>query len=176
MHHPSQVVLRPAQTDDAPVIWEILMHAIERRRQEGSTQWQNGYPNPETIASDREKGAGFVLTGAQGIIAYCALLINDEPAYNNIEGAWLSYSDFVVVHRVAVAPEFLGKGWIQVLFRCIEDFALARNICSIKVDTNFDNPAMLAILEKLGYTYCGQVSMMGSPRMAFEKQLTSPAV
>ena len=26
-----------------------------------------------------------------------------------------------------------------------------------KVDTNFDNAAMLHILKKLGYTYCGEV-------------------
>ncbi len=40
-----------------------------------------------------------------------------------------------------------------------------------KVDTNFDNAAMLHILKKLGYTYCGEVYLAGGERKAFEKLL-----
>ena len=40
-----------------------------------------------------------------------------------------------------------------------------------KVDTNFDNVAMLHILKKLGYTYCGEVYLAGGERKAFEKLL-----
>jgi hypothetical protein len=39
------------------------------------------------------------------------------------------------------------------------------------VDTNFDNAAMLHILKKLGYTYCGEVYLAGGERKAFEKLL-----
>ncbi|MFJ1442200.1 hypothetical protein ACILFQ_09880 [Capnocytophaga canimorsus] len=42
---------------------------------------------------------------------------------------------------------------------------------SIKIDTNFDNYAMLKVLEKAKYTYCGTVYFRGTPRMAFEKLL-----
>jgi hypothetical protein len=38
-----------------------------------------------------------------------------------------------------------------------------------KVDTNFDNAAMLHLLKKLGYTYCGEVYLAGGERKAFEK-------
>ena len=40
-----------------------------------------------------------------------------------------------------------------------------------KLDTNFDNAPMLKILDKLGYTYCGEVFFRGSARKAFEKIL-----
>lgn len=40
-----------------------------------------------------------------------------------------------------------------------------------KVDTNFDNAAMLHLLKKLGYTYCGEVYLAGGERKAFEKLL-----
>lgn len=162
---------RQATTSEIPQIWEILQQAIARRKQDGSNQWQNGYPNPETIASDIAKGVGYVLTDNETIIAYSAVLINDEPAYLDIEGQWLTNGDFVVVHRVAVSQDYLGQGLVQQVFTHIEDFALAHNIHSIKVDTNFDNPAMLRIVEKLGYAYCGEVYFNGSPRKAFEKVL-----
>jgi len=162
---------RKAIDAEIPQIWDILQQAIRRRKADGSNQWQNGYPNPETIKNDIEKGVGFVLADKENIVAYSAVLINDEPAYAAINGRWITNDDFVVVHRVAVSGAYLGQGLAQHMFSCIEAFALSKNIHSIKVDTNFDNPAMLKIMDKSGYTYCGEVYFNGSPRKAFEKVL-----
>jgi GNAT superfamily N-acetyltransferase len=167
MHH----TLRKATSTEIPRIWEILQQAIFRRRQDGSDQWQNGYPNPDVVQSDIDKGVGYVFTNDDIVIGYAAVLISDEPAYEAIEGKWLTDGDFLVVHRVAIADEYLGMGLSAVIFELIEKMALAQNIHSVKVDTNFDNIAMLKILERLGYTYCGQVYFNGSARMAFEKVL-----
>ena len=164
---------RPAITAEIPTIWAILQQAIQRRKVDGSKQWQDGYPNPEVVLQDIEKGVGFVLTLEDRIIAYSAVLINDEPAYADIEGQWLTNGDFIVFHRVAVAESFLGKGIAKVLFGCIETYARQHKVYSVKVDTNFDNPAMLALLKNTGYVYCGEVHFRGSARMAFEKVLTN---
>lgn len=166
-----QYQFRQATLAEVPQIWNILKHAIQRRKAEGSNQWQDGYPNEEVIHQDLVKGVGYVITFNDAIIAYCAVLKNDEPEYARIVGKWLSTNDFVVFHRVAVAPEFLGKGVAHKMFQFIEDFALQHQIYSIKVDTNFDNHAMLALLKKRNYVYCGEVYFRGSPRQAFEKVL-----
>lgn len=163
--------LRKANFQDVDEIWEILKDAIERRRLEGSEQWQNGYPNLQTIKSDIEKNNAYVLVGDEGIMGYAALIANHEPAYENIQGEWLSDGDFLVVHRVAISEKIIGKGMAKKLFLLIEDIAKEMKIFSIKVDTNFDNLAMLAILDKLGYTYCGEVFLAGGKRKAFEKVL-----
>lgn len=160
-----------AKISDIPKIWNIIQDAILRRKADGSNQWQDGYPNPEVLQSDIEKEVGFVLTKSNTIIGYCAILINDEPEYANIEGKWLTNVDFVVFHRVAIAKTHLGKGFAKVIFNYIEDFALKNNIYSLKADTNFDNLEMISIFEKAGYTYCGEVYFRGGPRKAFEKVL-----
>ncbi len=165
----SEIRLRQAQMDEKEIIWNILQQAIERRKQDGSTQWQQGYPNPETVESDISKGFGYVMTVDGEIAVYTALILNDEPAYSNIEGAWLSNGEFVVVHRVAVDEKFAGKGMVKILFDHIEDFTRSHGIQSVKVDTNFDNTAMLRILETKGYSYCGEVFLAGGMRKAFEK-------
>lgn len=162
---------RLAIETEIPQIWSILQQAIERRKNDGSNQWQNGYPNPETVQDDIAKGHGFVLTEGETLVSYGAVIINDEPAYLDIKGKWLTNDDFVVVHRVAISEAYLGKGLVQKMFAYIEDFARKNKIYSIKVDTNFDNQAMLRIMEKLGYTFCGEVYFSGSPRKAFEKVL-----
>ncbi len=162
---------RKALLDDIPEIWIILQAAIQRRKQDGSNQWQDGYPNPNVIKNDIEKEAGHVLIEDEKIVGYCALFINDEPEYEKIIGKWLSNDDYLIFHRVAIAETHLGKGLAKKLLAFIEDYARQKNINSIKADTNFDNAAMLNIFEKTGYLYCGEVFFRGSARKAYEKLL-----
>lgn len=165
----SEIKLRKAEIEDRNIIWNILQQAIERRRQDGSTQWQQGYPNLDTVESDIAKNFGYVMTVDGEIAVYTALIMNDEPAYSTIEGEWLSNGEFVVVHRVAVDEKFAGQGMVKKLFDHIEEFTRSNGIQSVKVDTNFDNIAMLKILEAKGYSYCGEVFLAGGMRKAFEK-------
>jgi GNAT superfamily N-acetyltransferase len=162
---------RQASASEVPQIWEIIQQAIVRRKNDGSEQWQDGYPNEDVIKQDITKGIGYVLIDDNIVAGYAAILINDEPAYEQLKGAWLTNGDFVVVHRVAISDDYLGKGLAQKIFLFVEDLAKGNNVFSIKVDTNFDNIPMLKILEKLGYTYCGEVTFRGSFRKAFEKTL-----
>lgn len=162
---------RKATIADQDTIWKILQQAIERRRKDGSRQWQDGYPNYNSVAADVESEYGYVIEIDGHIAAYAALIFNVEPAYENIKGKWLSLGDYLVLHRVAVTDDFAGKGLAKLIFSEAEKQAKCRYIHSIKVDTNFDNAAMLAILDKAGYTYCGEVLLRGNPRKAFEKLL-----
>jgi len=168
-----ETTFRKAGLDELNQIWKILQKAIVRRKADGSDQWQDGYPNPEVIKKDLEKGCAFVLVYGDSIIGYCSILINDEPEYSHIKGEWLTDEDFIVYHRVAIAEEYLGKGYAQEMLKHIEDFALDNGIRSIKADTNHDNVGMLKIFDKLGYVYCGEVTFRGSPRKAFEKVLAA---
>lgn len=162
---------RKGNTEELNQIWEILQGAILRRKEDGSTQWQDGYPNHAVIKSDLDKGCGYVLAYKDSVVGYCSILINDEPEYAKIKGEWLTNGDFVVFHRVAISEKYLGKGLAQKMMKYIEMFAMDNGIKSIKADTNHDNIGMLKIFDKLGYKYCGEVSFRGTPRKAFEKIL-----
>jgi RimJ/RimL family protein N-acetyltransferase len=162
---------RQANYSEASQIWQILKDAIKRRKEDGSNQWQDGYPNMEVVKIDIEKKIGFVFTQNDTIIGYSAVIINDEPDYINIEGKWLSDQDFIVYHRVAISEEFLAKGMAKKMMKLIEQYALSKNIYSIKADTNHDNIPMMKIFKKLGYSFCGIVYIRQSPRRAYEKVL-----
>jgi GNAT superfamily N-acetyltransferase len=163
--------LRLAILSDANTIWEILQAAILQRKNDGSTQWQNGYPNEQTVLNDIQNGFGYVVEENGLIIAYAAIIFDIEPAYEDIKGAWLSNQKYAVVHRVATAAALKGKGIATQLFLLIEKLAISKQTYSIKVDTNFDNEPMLKILDNLNYTYCGEIFFSGSSRMAYEKLL-----
>lgn len=163
--------LRRATGTDAKSIWIILQDAIEKRRLEGSRQWQMGYPNLEVVKSDIEEGVGYVIEENEGVVAYAAIIFGIDPAYNHLKGEWLSDGKYVVLHRIATAAAVRRKGYAVKLLKMAEQMARGRGIFSIRLDTNFDNDSMLYILKKLDYTYCGEVLMRGEPRMAFEKLL-----
>ncbi|SHH39626.1 GNAT family N-acetyltransferase [Flavobacterium aquidurense] len=165
------LILRKADISEVPQIWSILQDAIEQRRQDGSTQWQDGYPNELTIQNDIQNGYAYVLTENESILCYAAIIFEKEPAYEEIQGKWLTNGDYAVVHRVAASKLAKGKGIATKLFKNIEQICITNNIYSIKVDTNFDNIPMLKILEKLDYSYCGEVFFRGAARKAFEKKL-----
>jgi len=163
------MILRKAEVSDTSVIWNILKEAIEQRKQEGSRQWQDGYPNEQTVDDDIEKGYAYVLVDANVVVAYVAIIFDGEPAYDSIEGKWLTYGDYVAIHRVATSNAAKGKGVATRLLQLLEPFCLERKVHSIKLDTNFDNAPMLKILNKLDYTYCGEIFFKGASRMAYEK-------
>lgn len=161
--------LRPAIAAELPAIWAILQHAIELRRQDGSSQWQDGYPNPGTLRDDLDKRQAYVLEANGELLLYAAIIFDPEPAYEEIEAHWLTHGPYLVLHRVAASPNAKGMGIGTTFFRMAEDLCRERGVPSIKVDTNFDNKPMLRILDKLGYTYCGEVYFRGSARRAYEK-------
>lgn len=163
------MILRKAIFSELPNIWDILQQAIEQRKQDGSEQWQNGYPNENTVHDDISNGYGYVLIYNNLIIAYAAIIFGVEPAYNNIKGKWLTNKDYVVVHRVATSNALKGKGVATHLFKMIEYLCIEQKVYSIKVDTNFDNVPMMRILDKLSYNYCGEIIFSGAVRKAYEK-------
>jgi len=166
------MTLRKATLSEQPVIWDILQQAIQQRKDDGSDQWQNGYPNEQTVHDDITNGYAYVLVDNNLIIAYAAIIFGIEPAYNDIKGSWLTNGDYVVIHRVATANAVKGKGVGTQLFKEIESLCIGQKVFSIKVDTNFDNVPMMKILDRLNYTYCGEILFSGALRKAYEKILS----
>lgn len=163
--------LRKANPDDAPIIWDILSGAIQLRKEQGSAQWQDGYPNLQTVENDIALEQGYVYDSGNELIGYVAIILNVEPAYDDIEGQWQSDGDFYVIHRLAISGNYGGKGLATDLLKEIEAYAVKSKIFSIRADTNYDNAAMLKIFKNLNYVYCGEVYFRGNARKAFEKLL-----
>ena len=167
----NEIQLRQATEADVERIWQIILQAKEQMRLRNSLQWQDGYPTVEIITNDISKGYAYVLSLADEVIAYSAVVYDGEEAYNQIQGNWLSDVPYVVVHRIAVADEMKRQGVATLFMQKIEELSRGKGVCSFRVDTNFDNLYMHKILAKLGFTYCGEVFYDVNQRMAFEKMI-----
>ena len=80
------------------------------------------------------------------------MVFDGEPAYDAIDGQWLTDEPYVLVHRIAVADGERGRGVAAEFMRRTEALARERGVGSFRVDTNFDNRYMLRMLERLGPT------------------------
>ena len=126
----------------------------------------------ETREMRETQAAKAAAAQAQGnVVAYGAVVFDGEPAYDAIEGAWLTDGDYVVLHRMAVADGEKGHGVATEFMRRVEAMACGRGTGSMRVDTNFDNRYMLRMLGRLGFVYCGKVRYRSGERLAFEKTL-----
>ena len=165
----SVFVFRLSKVEDISRIWEILQEAIALRAAQGSQQWQDGYPNRNVVEQDIANAYGYVVEKDGLIIAYVAVIADGDPAYEAIDGAWMSNDPYLVIHRVAVTQSPYHKGVASIILREVEGVALASGIRSVRFDTNYDNAAMLHLAKKFDYVYCGKVLMRGGERLAFEK-------
>lgn len=162
---------REARMTDLPAIEKILKEAVRLMLAEGKRQWDENYPRAEHVIADIRNHNGYVIEADGNVVSYGAVVFTGEPAYNDLQGEWLSDIPYVVVHRLAVAQSCQRLGIAERFFYYTEQLAVEKGIGSFRVDTNFDNTRMLSLFEKLGFSYCGKISYQQGERLAYEKIL-----
>lgn len=163
---------REAKKEDIESILEVISHAKEYMKRNNSTQWNENYPNKETIINDIEKNIGYVLIVENLIKGYIVVDFSDDEIYKNIKGKWKTFGNYASIHRCAIHKELRGQGYGSELFKFAEKLALSKNIRSVRVDTAPENETMKHLFNKNGYEYCGIVFIDGE-KIAYEKLLTS---
>lgn len=161
-----KVTIRKATYPDIRQIMPVIDAAKGIMRASGNFgQWVNGYPSEAAIASDIDKGNGYVLVDQGTVVGYFAFIASPEPTYSYIEGGeWLEPSlPYYVIHRIASFPEVHG------VFKAIMDFAFS--VCpNIRIDTHRDNHIMQHNIIKYGFRYCGIIYLeSGDDRLAYQR-------
>ena len=165
---------RKAVETDINNIMDIIRQAQAYFRQQGIDQWQNNYPNYETIKNDIANEYGYVLLKDNIIVGTVAIIFDGEKSYETIyNGKWLYDGPYATIHRIAVHSQYKGLGLGSVILKNVEDICLNRGVKSIRVDTHEDNLSMQRLLQKNKFEYCGIIYLEdNSKRLAFEKLLT----
>lgn len=158
---------------DIKDIMNIIKQAQSYFKEQGINQWQDNYPNIETIKNDVNSGASYILLKENNIIATAAVSFSGEKTYESIyDGKWLTNGAFAVIHRIAVDNNYKGLGIASEIIKNVEKLSLNKGIRSIKVDTHEENISMQNLLRKNGFSYCGVIYLEDrSKRIAFEKVL-----
>lgn len=162
--------LRLTTINDIEDVMAIINEAKSYFKEQGIDQWQDGYPNNDTIINDINNHEAYVLEDNGEVIATAMISKNIEPTYNYIEGKWLQNNPYLVVHRIAIKNNQKGKGLAKVILD--EALKIHPNFPSIRMDTHDDNLSMQRFLIKYGFTYCGTIYLESKDtRRAYEKLL-----
>lgn len=164
---------RKAIEADITRIMDIIKQAQDDFKEAAIDQWQNNYPNYETIKNDINNGNSYIFLRDNVILGTVAVIFDGERTYNHIyDGEWISDGKYVVIHRMAVDSNYKGTGLASIILKNIENICLEKDTYSIKVDTHIENISMQKFLQKTEFSYCGVIYLEDkSKRIAFEKIL-----
>lgn len=166
------MIFRRTEEKDVRQVTDLWEQARAYFREQGIDQWQDDYPNEESLKEDMAEGESYILEENGKILATAFISFRGEPDYEQIyEGDW-SYKGFYgVVHRVAVDASCKGCGLGGVLIGEAIRMCRERQADSLRVDTHADNRSMQRMLEKNGFVRRGVIFLGrdGARRVAFER-------
>ncbi len=170
------MIFRNTQDKDRTQVIGLYQQAQAYFKEAGIDQWQNGYPNEETLAEDMAGSESYVLVDeeTEEVLGTCFVSFAGEPDYDVIyEGSWQEPEPYGVVHRVAVASDRKGQGLAGQMIEHAAAMCLERGIASMRMDTHEDNRSMQRMFAKNGFVYRGIIYLGrdGAKRVAFEKTL-----
>jgi len=165
--------VRKTTKEDLPVVLEMYRTAREFMKANGNpSQWGDGRPSDAAIIKDIETGTSYSVVsvdseGRETIEAEFSLWTGEDPDpnYARIDGAWLAPGPYGVIHKVATGGRRNGAAKFAMEW-------CETQIDNLRIDTHADNIPMQKLIEKMGYTYCGIVTVDdGTLRYAYQKLL-----
>ncbi|MEQ1748351.1 MAG: GNAT family N-acetyltransferase [Prosthecobacter sp.] len=162
--------VRRATTADAATLLQLVRDCVAGMRAAGIEQWDDVYPNAETIAADIEAGTLHVLCEGDTIIASITIDQNMDPLWQDMDWSADSESAYAV-HRLMVHPSQQGRGFARLLMQHAEAVARWQGCRSIRLDTFQQNPAAMALYPRLGCRRTGIAMMRKGEFVGFEKLL-----
>lgn len=165
--------IRLSLESDLKSIIKIINQAKIYMKENKFQQWNDDYPNEETIIKDIQLKESYVLISNKQIVGTFVLSFNEEITYKNIyEGKWKTNNLYGVLHRVAIDNCYKGQGLAKLILDFSEKEALKRGIKNFRIDTHEKNKSMRKFLEKNCFEYCGIIIVEdGTKRVAYEKIL-----
>ena len=150
----------------------LLGRAVPLMQAAGNRQWDESYPNAAVFEQDIERGQLWVAEIETSIAGFAAVTMDQTPEYAQV--GWNIEEPAIVVHRLAVDPEFRGAGVAIALMRKAEEVAAERGLPVVRVDTSTENKAAQMLFSRLGYVAAGEIGLSFRPGLrvlCYEKQL-----
>lgn len=151
----TDIKLRKGRPEDLEEIAELFYSAIENMNNNGIPQWDEIYPNKEVLSEDISKGQLYVCESEGKIVSVGVI---NEYGEKYEEGNWrYKDSNFAVIHRLCVHPNYQGKGLGGRTEELISVQAKNFGYTSLRIDAFSLNPYALKMYDRLGYKKVGEV-------------------
>ncbi len=161
--------IRPATIGDMPALMSLIRDCISTLDENGIDQWDGVYPGESVICKDLEAEVLYVADDDGRVCAMIALNGDEPGEYGQV--CWNYRGKILVVHRLAVAPEYQRIGLATRLMDFAEDLAWIEGYDSVRLDAFSGNPAAVALYMSRNYRKAGSVSFRKGTFFCFEKRI-----
>ncbi|MBO3096915.1 GNAT family N-acetyltransferase [Gelidibacter pelagius] len=149
-------MIRKATSSDIESILILTKACAKFMISKGIFQWNEHYPNAAAFEKDIERDELYVLIHDHQIVGTIVISSFMDEEYQAIK--WLTPNDKnLYIHRLAVHPEFQGRGFAQKLMDFAEKFGLDNGYDSIRLDTFSQNHRNQTFYERRDYTRLGSI-------------------
>ena len=144
------MLIKKASKQDLDQLLTVVKSCGKNLIDQGIFQWNEEYPKREDLLEDIELQELWKLEDKNSIIGLIVLTENEDTEYHNVK--WLTKNKKnLYIHRLAVDPNFQGKGYAQKLMDFAEKYARKNGYNSIRLDTFSENKRNLQFYEQRNY-------------------------
>lgn len=145
-----------------PRVMEIFSRCIYSMREQGIYQWDEIYPDLESVVEDARSQSLFVARQDERCVGSVCLNRNAPEQYRSVSWSYPSMSA-LVVHRLCVDPQWQRQGVARQLMDFAEQFAQLEGYAIIRLDAYLGNPTAIQLYERRGYQRMGEVHFPRRP-------------
>ena len=149
-----ELMYRAAVPEDLDAVFRLVTDAITQMERQNIRQWDSIYPAKADFQKDIVNRQLFVgcLNGVPAVVY--ALNRECDGQYRN--GRWrYTGDDYIVVHRLCVAPERQNQGLAHAALLHIEQAVKRRGCKAVRLDVFSENPYACRLYASLGYYTAG---------------------
>ena len=166
------MIFRLGDKRDLPELCSLLERAKEALERQEIFQWDEAYPNEETLAGDIGRGELFVGVDQGGARVFYVLNRECNREYEN--GAWkYPHVPHYIIHRLCVDPAFQGQGLGKQAMEHMESQVISLGAGAVRLDAFMENPSALGFYRKLGYDIVGYAQWRKGSFCLMEKYLNA---
>ena len=155
-------MIRKANMNDLESIMKIIKSTVEEMKTYNNTQWDENYPLEKDFVSDIKKQDLYIYEVDGEVAGFICLNYEEPEEYLGLN--WSSNKKAMVIHRMAVNPNFRKTGIASKLVDFAEKLAVENNVSYLKSDTYSINSKMNLLLTKCGFTKIGEMSFLGKEK------------
>lgn len=150
-------MIKVGKDEEIATILELTRACGRHLRDQGIDQWDELYPDIDSLRLDVETNTLFVYYESNKLIAMVVLNEKQDDEYSAIPWNTSEQQRNLVVHRLAVHPSAQERGIARKLMDFAEDYARKMNYDAIRLDTFSLNPRNQIFYQNRGYTELGKV-------------------
>lgn len=149
-------MIRKGTIEDIDAILNITKLCAAHMINKQIYQWNEHYPNKSVFENDVLRKELVVIETNSGLIGCIAISTFMDDEY--VPVSWLTPNENnLYIHRLAIHPEFQGKGYAQKLMDYAENYAKTNSFASVRLDTFSKNERNQKFYEARGYQRLGNI-------------------